>query len=348
MVIRLLGYSVAGLFCCWVVLLLSCLVVGLLVLGLHRSDTIRRNLAPSGASHDTNMDLRKHALEAVTLIAAAILCALVANTVASRERKIVLVGTYPNATKVPPPAPETSTAPPMTESAAPTTTAGVPATGTVIAVPVPTSTTSAAPTMTTAPQAIPTATQPRSPVTSQPTNPATQQPATHQPSNQATRQPSNPITQPSNPPTQQPATQPPSNPPPGNAATASAKYVPHPDKPYIEIGYKDVAALHAGGALFLDARRTNVYEQGHIAGARPFSVWESDADEKVKGLWEQRQDPKEQALPIVIYCTGGDCEDSHMLAQKLWGAQFSNIYVYKDGFPDWQAKGGAVHAGATP
>lgn len=272
------------------------------------------------------MDLRKHTLEAVTLIAAAILCALVANTVASRERKIVLVGAYPNATNVPSPAPEPTAVTPATESAAVTTETGTPPTGTVVPVPAPSTTASAAPASTTATQTVPaTATQPRNP-------------ATKQPSNQVTQQPSAAAQPPGNPPTQQPA----------NPAAALAKYAPHPDKAYIEIAYKDVAALYAGGALFLDARRTNVYEQGHIAGARPFSVWESDADDKVKGLWEQRQDPKEQALPIVIYCTGGDCEDSHMLAQKLWGAQFNNVYVYKDGFPDWQAKGGAIHTGGNP
>ena len=30
-----------------------------------------------------------------------------------------------------------------------------------------------------------------------------------------------------------------------------------------------------------------------------------------------------------------------MLAQKLYGALFNNVYVYKDGFPDWQARHGA-------
>ncbi len=133
-----------------------------------------------------------------------------------------------------------------------------------------------------------------------------------------------------------------------NAKPDLGKYVPHPDKAYIEVPYADVAALHAGGALFLDARRTNIYEQGHIAGARPFSVWEADVEDKVRGLWEQRQDPKEQALPIVVYCSGGDCEDSHMLAQKLYGALFNNVYVYKDGFPGWQAHHGASHTGANP
>ena len=37
-----------------------------------------------------------------------------------------------------------------------------------------------------------------------------------------------------------------------------------------------------------------------------------------------------------------------MLAQKLWGIQFNNVYVYKDGFPDWQKHGGPIRTGATP
>jgi rhodanese-related sulfurtransferase len=105
--------------------------------------------------------------------------------------------------------------------------------------------------------------------------------------------------------------------------------------------------LHGKKVLFLDARRTSVYEQGHISGARPYSVWESDVDDKVRKLFDERGDSQE-SLPIVIYCSGGDCEDSHMLAQKLWLIQFNNIYVYKDGFPDWQQHGGPVHTGSNP
>ena len=132
------------------------------------------------------------------------------------------------------------------------------------------------------------------------------------------------------------------------AAIVAKEFNPHPDKPYIELQHDDVAALHAKGVLFLDARRTSVYEQGHIPGARPFSVWESDIDDKVNKLFAERSDPKDQNLPIVIYCSGGDCEDSHMLAQKLWGIGFNNAYVYKDGFPDWQKRGEPVHTGSAP
>ncbi|HEV8657005.1 MAG TPA: rhodanese-like domain-containing protein [Thermoanaerobaculia bacterium] len=134
----------------------------------------------------------------------------------------------------------------------------------------------------------------------------------------------------------------------GERALPPARFAPHPDKPYVEISGADAKVLHSNGALVLDARRTSVYEQGHIAGARPFSVWESDIDEKVNKLYEERNDPREQLKPILIYCSGGDCEDSHMLAQKLWGVQFNNVYVYKDGFPDWQKRGGPIHTGSNP
>lgn len=150
--------------------------------------------------------------------------------------------------------------------------------------------------------------------------------------------PSPTMAKPRNPATRQPSTQ----------VEKPRNFPPHPNQPYIEIGYDDVAWLHRNGALFLDARRTSVYEQGHIAGSRPFSVWESDVDEKVNNLFSERSDPRDQEKPIVVYCSGGDCEDSHMLSQKLWGLQFNNVYVYKDGYPDWQKRGGAVRVGAAP
>ncbi len=138
------------------------------------------------------------------------------------------------------------------------------------------------------------------------------------------------------------------------AATASVSpasdqgraFPPHPDKPWIEISGDDVAALHkAGSVLFLDARRTSLYRLGHIPGARPFSVWEADIDDKVKGLFAEGRD---QSAPVVVYCTGGDCEDSHMVGQKLYFVGFDNVLVYKDGFPDWEKRGLPVDKGDSP
>src|ERR1051325_2374971 len=241
------------------------------------------------------MNVRRFLLEAVALIAAAVLCALVSNALAGRERKMALVGVYPNAQKVPAQATETTavtatvvTPPVTTSSAAQTTTIVLPATvTTATAAPPKTATTT-------------TAAPPPAPV-------------------------------------------------PAAKKTADlSRFAIHPDKQYVEIHYDDVKSLHDAGVLFLDARRTSVYEQGHIAGARPFSVWESDIDDKVRKLYDERPDEKQQAQPIVIYCSGGDCEDSHMLAQKLWGIQFNNVYVYKDGYPDWVAHKGDTRAGSNP
>jgi rhodanese-related sulfurtransferase len=114
-------------------------------------------------------------------------------------------------------------------------------------------------------------------------------------------------------------------------------------QPFVEITGEAAAWLHARGALFLDARRSKDFAQGHVGGARSFPVWEAAlVKERVESLVAEGRD---QALPVVLYCSGGECEDSHMLAQTLFGAGFENLLVYRDGFPDWVKRGGAVRSG---
>lgn len=144
----------------------------------------------------------------------------------------------------------------------------------------------------------------------------------------------------------------PAPPVPESAAGAAApdagpekSFPPHPDRPAVEITPSDTELLHRRNALFLDARRSSVYAEGHIAGARSFPVWESDIDARIKGLYEEGLD---QGAPIVVYCSGGNCEDSHMLAEKLYMVGFDNVLIYKDGFPDWEKRGLAVTRGAKP
>ena len=134
---------------------------------------------------------------------------------------------------------------------------------------------------------------------------------------------------------------PPARPAASPAPTAS-DFAPHPDRPWIEIAPEQAKTLFDRGALFVDARRSAAFREGHVRGARSISVWESDADEKIKALLDEGRDTN---APIVAYCSGGDCEDSHQLAQKLWGVTFDNVYVYRDGFPDWQKHGWPVAAG---
>ncbi|MGH7490318.1 MAG: hypothetical protein ACREMY_32625, partial [bacterium] len=44
---------------------------------------------------------RKNALQTIAIVIAGVLLALIANAFASRDRKMTLVGSYPNATTVP-------------------------------------------------------------------------------------------------------------------------------------------------------------------------------------------------------------------------------------------------------
>jgi rhodanese-related sulfurtransferase len=120
---------------------------------------------------------------------------------------------------------------------------------------------------------------------------------------------------------------------------AAESFPPHPDRPWVEISPEQAKRLFEQKVLFLDARRTSVYREGHVPGARSFAVWEADVDDKVKSLAGENLPA---GVPVVVYCSGGDCEDSHMLAQKLWGVGLDNVLVYKDGFPDWEKRGWPV------
>lgn len=116
-----------------------------------------------------------------------------------------------------------------------------------------------------------------------------------------------------------------------------------PDQAYVEISRAQVRALHNQGAIFVDARRTSQFEEGHIQGAHSISIWESGVDEKIVDLTFLAGGDEE--VPVVVYCNGGDCEDSHMLAEKLWLQDFLHVLVYVDGYPDWLDAGGAIDEG---
>ncbi len=115
--------------------------------------------------------------------------------------------------------------------------------------------------------------------------------------------------------------------------------------PWTEVSGEEAERLSRTGVLFLDARRSSEYRAGHVAGARTMPVWEAGIDDRINALFQERTD---QTLPIVVYCNGGECEDSHDLAQRLYLAGFDAVRVYRDGFPDWSRRGLAVRKGDTP
>ncbi len=132
--------------------------------------------------------------------------------------------------------------------------------------------------------------------------------------------------------------------PPRGVVADGAKKTVSPDKPWTEISGEEAARLFESHAIFFDARRTSAFREGHIAGARSLPVWE-DIDARLKALVAENLDP---SAPVVVYCSGGDCEDSHQLGQKLYLTGFDAVRVYTGGFPDWEARRLPVRRGPTP
>lgn len=128
-------------------------------------------------------------------------------------------------------------------------------------------------------------------------------------------------------------------------AALLARFPPLQGQVYAEIGSDDARWLQTHGAVFADARRSDVYAEGHIAGALSLPVWEDGLAAKITALGKAAMGPD---LPLVVYCAGGECEDSHLLAQKLWMAGYRNLRVYTGGYPDWTAQGWPTTKGARP
>lgn len=139
-----------------------------------------------------------------------------------------------------------------------------------------------------------------------------------------------------------PPAHPVARPGPTRPAAATAREVVAPS-PIREISSGEAWEAFKSGVPFLDARRRAEFAEGHIAGAWCTPVWESDLDERLIPFKAARRPGPEDA--IVIYCSGGGCRDSHLLAAKLLDEGYGHLLIYRDGFPDWLAQKRPVEKG---
>ncbi len=98
-----------------------------------------------------------------------------------------------------------------------------------------------------------------------------------------------------------------------------------------------------GQIAFIDAREDGKYEQGHIPGAYEFDYYHPEAH--LATILPVCQ----VAQQIVIYCNGGDCDDSLLAAVFLKdSAQVpaDKISIYAGGFSGWSTNGVPVELGA--
>ena len=94
--------------------------------------------------------------------------------------------------------------------------------------------------------------------------------------------------------------------------------------------------------LFIDARDEDEYHQGHIPGAFEFYHYYPD-----KYLADVLT-PCQLAEQIIVYCTGGDCDDSESAALFLrdHGVPAAKLFIYGGGMTNWEAARLPVESGA--
>jgi rhodanese-related sulfurtransferase len=105
----------------------------------------------------------------------------------------------------------------------------------------------------------------------------------------------------------------------------------------LEITSDQAKLLYDMGAPFIDAREPQFFAEGHVDRAMNFT-----ADQIIPNAGDLiRWRPG----PIVVYCSGGDCDASHHVANRLQDLKFTQIHIMVDGFPAWKEKGFPVVVG---
>jgi rhodanese-related sulfurtransferase len=94
--------------------------------------------------------------------------------------------------------------------------------------------------------------------------------------------------------------------------------------------------------IFVDARNDEHYQAGHLPGAFAFDHYRPETC--VATVLPACL----AATRIVVYCTGGDCEDSEFATLALAGSGVprEKLFIYPGGLADWQAAGQPVEIGA--
>ncbi len=101
-------------------------------------------------------------------------------------------------------------------------------------------------------------------------------------------------------------------------------------------------AYAAGAYVFVDARGDDDYRAGHVPGA--FQYDRFHPERHIDALLPACH----AALQVVVYCLGGECEDSEFAALDLQGMGIDpqRIAVFAGGWAEWSAAGLPVETGA--
>lgn len=91
--------------------------------------------------------------------------------------------------------------------------------------------------------------------------------------------------------------------------------------------------LEEGTAIIIDARDPNEYEAGHILGSLNLP------DHHFMEAFQEYGDSLPREIPLVVYCQGGQCDQSHTVLDQLQDLGFEFLFLYKEGWNGWKERG---------
>lgn len=95
-------------------------------------------------------------------------------------------------------------------------------------------------------------------------------------------------------------------------------------------------SLHDQGVVFVDVRKQEDYDAGHIPDARHLSIRSDFTEQNLAAIAAKDS-------PLVVYCNGIRCMGSSKAAQKAVAWGWTVVHYYRDGMPEWVSGGYPVN-----
>ncbi len=116
---------------------------------------------------------------------------------------------------------------------------------------------------------------------------------------------------------------------------------PAPKSEFQELTLEDVIQLYddpkagTGEYVFVDARADEPYQNGHIPGAVQCDYYRSE--QSLPGVLDRAYG----ADKVIVYCNGGDCEDSLLVCREFMNlaVPLEKIYLFRGGWQEWKQSG---------
>ncbi len=91
--------------------------------------------------------------------------------------------------------------------------------------------------------------------------------------------------------------------------------------------------IDEGLGIIIDARDAKYFEMGHLPGAVNLPAKEFGE------VFATIGDSLPQDFPLVVYCHGGNCSESHEVLEYLEELEFHPLFIFSSGWEEWEANG---------